>query len=87
MPDTRNSARAPVAIAGGVLGNPVGRGSGRWIATGAGHQVGKHVQSTRRYEVLVRMGGGRRRTFSCGAEPGWRAGGKLRVVDGARVAG
>ena len=47
------------AVAGGLIGNQIGGGSGKTIATVvgavgggyAGHQVEKHVRSTKKYEV------------------------------------
>ena len=81
-------------VAGGVLGNQIGRGSGRKVATVvgiaggayAGHQVEKHVKSTTSYEVLVRMDNGSNRSFSFEKEPGYRAGDKVKVVEGRLVA-
>lgn len=81
-------------VAGAVLGNQVGGGSGRKIATVAGaaggayagHQVEKHVKSTKRYDVAVRMQDGTSRTFSYDSQPAYRAGDKVKVVEGALVA-
>jgi len=81
-------------VAGGVLGNQVGRGTGRKVATVvgiaggayAGHQVEKHVKSTNTYEVLVRMDNGSNRSFSFEKEPGYRAGDKVKVIEGRLVA-
>src|SRR5690606_31675414 len=82
------------AVVGGVLGNQVGRGSGRTAATVvgagagayAGHQVEKHVKSTNTYTVAVRMDDGSSRTFGYDNEPAFRAGDKVRVVEGRLVA-
>jgi len=82
------------AVVGGVLGNQIGDGSGRRIATVAGaaggayagHQVERHVKSTQTYNVAVRLEDGTSRTFSYEAEPGFRAGDKVKVVDGRLVA-
>lgn len=81
-------------VAGALLGNQVGGGSGRKIATVAGaaggayagHQIEKHVKSTKRYDVLVRMDDGSTRTFPYENEPAFRAGSKVKVVEGALVA-
>ena len=81
------------AVVGGVLGNQVGDGSGRRIATVAGaaggayagHQVEKHVKTTKSWNVLVRMEDGSSRTFPYASEPGLRAGDQVRVVDGRLV--
>jgi outer membrane lipoprotein SlyB len=81
-------------VAGALLGNQVGGGSGRKIATVAGaaggayagHQIEKHVKTTKRYDVVVRMDDGSTRTFPYENEPAFRAGSKVKVVDGALVA-
>lgn len=81
-------------VAGALLGNQIGGGSGRKIATVAGaaggayagHQIEKHVKSTKRYDVVVRMEDGSVRTFPYEAEPAFRPGAKVRVVEGALVA-
>jgi outer membrane lipoprotein SlyB len=81
-------------VAGALLGNQVGGGSGRKIATVAGaaggayagHQIEKHVKSTKRYDVVVRMDDGSTRTFPYESEPAFRAGSKVKVVEGALVA-
>jgi outer membrane lipoprotein SlyB len=81
-------------VAGALLGNQIGGGSGRKIATVAGaaggayagHQIEKHVKSTKRYDVVVRMDDGSTRTFPYENEPPFRAGSKVKVVEGALVA-
>jgi outer membrane lipoprotein SlyB len=80
-------------VAGAVLGNQIGGGSGRKIATVAGaaggayagHQIEKHVKSSKRYDVVVRMEDGSTRTFPYENEPPFRAGSKVKVVEGALV--
>ena len=82
-------------VAGALLGNQIGGGSGRKIATVAGaaggayagHQIEKHVRTTKRYDVVVRMEDGSVRTFPYDAEPAYRVGAKVKVVDGALVPG
>ena len=82
------------AVVGGVLGNQVGRGSGRTAATVvgagagayAGHEIEKHVKSTSSYVVAVRMDDGSSRSFGYDTEPAFRAGDKVRVVEGRLVA-
>ena len=77
-------------VAGGLLGNQVGRGSGRTIATiagvaggaYAGHQVERRTSSGRRFEVVVRMEDGTTRVFPYDTEPAFRAGERVRVVEG-----
>lgn len=81
-------------VAGALLGNQIGGGSGRKIATVAGaaggayagHQIEKHVKTTKRYDVVVRMEDGSVRHFPFDAEPAFRAGSKVKVVEGALVA-
>ena len=78
-------------VAGAVLGNQIGGGSGRKIATVAGaaggayagHQIEKHVKSSKRYDVVVRMEDGSTRTFPYENEPPYRPGAKVKVVEGA----
>jgi len=82
------------AVVGGVLGNQVGRGSGRTAATVigalgggfAGNEVEKHVKSSQSYNVAVRMDDGSTRSFAYKEEPAFRAGDKVKVVDGGLVA-
>lgn len=77
-------------VVGGVLGNQIGRGSGRKIATVAGaaggayagHQAEKHVKTTRRWNVAVRMENGPTRMFSYDHEPSVRVGDFVRIRDG-----
>jgi outer membrane lipoprotein SlyB len=81
-------------VAGALLGNQVGGGSGRKIATVAGaaggayagHQIEKHVKTTKRYDVVVRMDDGSVRNFPYDSEPAFRPGAKVKVVEGALVA-
>jgi outer membrane lipoprotein SlyB len=81
------------AVIGGVLGNQIGDGSGRRIATVAGaaggayagHQVEKHVKTAKSWNVLVRMEDGSSRTFPFASDPGFRAGDRVRIVDGRPV--
>ena len=82
------------AVAGGVLGavlgHQVGGGKGRQVATvvgaagGAygGHQVEKNARGTKTYEVSVRMEDGGYRTVAFDSAPTWRAGDRVRVVNG-----
>ena len=80
-------------VLGGVIGNQFGGGSGKKILTVAGaaggayagHQVEKRARGTKRWEVTVRMDSGALRTLSSDTEPLWRAGDRVRVVDGRLV--
>lgn len=77
-------------VIGGVLGNQVGGGSGRKIATVAGaaggayagHQAEKHIRTTRRWNVAVRMEDGSTRMFTYDQAPSVRVGDSVRVRDG-----
>lgn len=77
-------------VAGGALGSQVGRGTGRTAATVigavggavAGHQIERSSKSGRRFDVIVRMDDGNTRSFPFDAEPGFRTGEKVRVIDG-----
>jgi outer membrane lipoprotein SlyB len=82
-------------VVGGLLGNQVGGGSGKKIATVAGaaggayagHQTEKHLKSTVRYDVTVKMDDGSTQTFSYDAQPAFQSGSKVRVVNGTLTAG
>ena len=79
------------AVLGGVLGNQVGGGNGRTLATVAGavaggyggNEVEKRTRSTTTYQVRVRMENGEIRTFPQNGQDGWRTGDRVRVVNGA----
>ena len=81
------------AIAGGVLGNQVGHGTGRAAATvgGAvaggviGHQVEQHVrgpQTATQYRFRVRMDDGSYQTFVQDRADNIRVGDRVRVENG-----
>ena len=78
------------AILGGLLGNQVGGGHGRQLATVAGavggavvgNQVEGNMKATHSYEIRVRLDDGSRRTFHQQNAPGWRQGDRVRVVKG-----
>lgn len=83
------------AVAGGIggliLGNQVGGGTGKKIATVlgaaggayAGHQVEKNARAMKSYETSVRMEDGSYRTIASPSAPTWRTGDPVRVVNGA----
>ncbi len=79
------------AVVGGLLGNQVGKGNGRTLATiagavgggYAGNEVEKRTRTSTTYEVRVRMDDGEVRTFPQNGTNGWRAGDRVRVVNGA----
>jgi outer membrane lipoprotein SlyB len=78
------------AILGGLLGNQVGGGHGRQLATVAGavggavvgNQVEGNMKATHSYEIKVRLDDGSSRTFHQQNAPGWRTGDRVRVVKG-----
>lgn len=78
------------AVVGGVLGNQVGHGDGRKVATvvgavgGAvvGHEIEKRVKSTKSYEITVRFEDGSSRVITEPDATAWRAGDKVKVVNG-----
>lgn len=82
------------AVLGGVLGNHVGGGNGRALATVAGavgggyagNEVEKRTRSTTSYNVRVRMEDGNIRTFPYAAAPGWNVGDRVQVVNGSLTA-
>ena len=69
-------------VAGAVLGNQVGSGRGRDVATVAGaaggayagHKIEEKVKSTKSWVVSVRFDDGTDRNFSFSADPGYAAG-------------
>ena len=78
------------AVAGGVLGHEVGGGRGRDVMTlvgavaggVAGNHIEKKVRTTRGYQVTVRMEDGSTRVSNVSAPPSWRAGDRVRLIDG-----
>ncbi|MGH8674925.1 MAG: glycine zipper 2TM domain-containing protein [Burkholderiales bacterium] len=77
-------------VAGAVIGNQFGRGGTKTVAriagaaggAYAGHQIEKQVRTHKRYDVIVRMEAGGERTVSYESAPTWRAGDRVRIVDG-----
>lgn len=78
------------AVIGGLLGNQVGGGKGKTLATVAGavgggfagNEIEKRTGSRSTYEVNVRMENGATRSFPFDGTPAWREGDRVRVVDG-----
>lgn len=78
------------AVAGGVLGNQVGGGRGQDVMTVvgavaggiAGHQIEKKVRTTKNYEITVRMEDGSTRVLTENSLPTWRAGDRVKLIDG-----
>lgn len=79
------------AVLGGLLGNQIGGGHGKQLATVAGavggavvgNQVEGNMKATRSYEIRVRLDDGSLRTFSQQSAAGWRAGDRVKIVNGA----
>jgi outer membrane lipoprotein SlyB len=82
------------AVAGGLLGNQVGGGNGRTLATVAGavgggyagNVIEKRVRATTVTQVRVRMSNGSVRTFTEAGNNRWHAGAHVKVVNGALTA-
>lgn len=78
-------------LAGALLGNQVGDGTGRTVATVAGaaggayvgNEVEKRVKTAKHYEVVVRLESGGTQTISYAAHPGFAVGTKVKVANGA----
>lgn len=74
-------------VVGGVLGNKLGKGKGLVTILGAaggafaGHQIEKQARADKRWEIALRLDDGSQRTLSSEAEPAWRAGDRVRIVD------
>ena len=79
------------AVVGGLLGNQVGGGRGKDLATiagaigggYAGNEIEKRNNSTKSYEVTIRMDDGSSRAFNAGSASSWRSGDHVKIVDGA----
>ena len=75
---------------GGLLGNQIGGGSGRQLATIAGaiggavtgNQIEGNVNTSRSYDIAVRLDNGTTRTIRQSAQPHWSAGDQVRIIDG-----
>lgn len=78
------------AIVGGLLGNQIGGGTGRSVATVAGavgggyagNEIEKRTRTASTYQVRVRMEDGKIRNFPFNGQPQWHEGDRVRVVDG-----
>ena len=74
-------------VVGGVVGNKLGKGKTLFTVLGAagalaGHQIEKHVRAEKRWEISVRLDDGTQRTVASDVEPTWRAGERVRLLDG-----
>ncbi len=78
------------AVVGGLLGNQVGAGRGKDVMTVvgavggavAGNEVEKRVKTTKSYSITVRFDDGSSRVISEANAPTWRAGDKVKVING-----
>lgn len=78
------------AVIGGLLGNQIGGGTGRTLATAAGaiggavvgNQVEGNMKATTSYEIRVRLDDGTLRTFRQSSPPAWHSGDRVRIVKG-----
>lgn len=78
------------AVLGGLLGNQVGGGNGKKLATVAGavggavvgNQVEGNMKATTSYEITVRLDDGSSQTFRQANEPRWSNGQRVKVVNG-----
>lgn len=74
-------------VAGALLGNQIGGGTGKTVATVAGaaggayagHKVEEHVRTTKVWAVKVRMDGGGERSFQFEQDPGYKAGDLVKL--------
>jgi outer membrane lipoprotein SlyB len=88
--DSKGFGAAGGALVGGLLGNQVGGGHGKQAMTVvgaiggalAGNQIEKQARATLSYETIVRMNNGSSRTVGQAAQPVWRDGDHVRIVDG-----
>ncbi len=82
------------AVVGGLLGNQVGGGTGKTLATVAGavgggyagNEIEKRTRKAVAYEVDVQFEDGARRAFRYEAAPAWKPGDRVKVVDGTLAA-
>lgn len=78
-------------VAGALLGNQVGGGTGKTVATVAGaaggayvgNEVEKRVKTTKHYEVVVRLENGGTQTITYTAQPPFAVGARVKVENGA----
>jgi len=81
------------AVVGGVIGNQFGKGRGKTVATVGGAVVGgvaghygeKMLRQKGRWDVIVLMEDGTHRTVSFDADPGYKAGDKVKASGGSLV--
>ena len=77
-------------VVGALLGSQVGGGRGKTLSTVAGaiggtfagRAIERNANKTTHYEVIVRLQNGGTQTASFNADPGYRVGDKVKIVDG-----
>lgn len=81
-------------LAGALLGNQIGKGNTRTVATiagaaggaYAGKKIEENARSSKRWEVAVRFDTGEERTYGFDADPGFSAGSEVRASGASIVA-
>jgi len=81
-------------VVGGVLGNQIGSGRGNTAATiigagagaYAGNQVEKNAKKTSYWVVSVKLDNGAHKSITSGAQPAFKQGDRVKVIDGKRRA-
>jgi outer membrane lipoprotein SlyB len=91
----KSSWVGPVAggVGGGLLGKQFGRGTGNTLMTivgavggaFAGHEIEKRVSTKKNWLVSVRFDDGSTQTLTFDKQPAWRAGERVRYVNGNLV--
>ena len=77
-------------VAGGVVGHQIGGGRGKDVMTVvgvvggglAGHEAEKYMRGTKQYEVTIRFDDGTSKTYLRSNPPTFKAGDRVRVVNG-----
>ena len=78
------------AVVGGVVGHQMGGGRGKDVATVlgalggglAGHAIEKNARTTVEYQIIIRYEDGTKGMFTQATPPSWRAGDKVKVING-----
>lgn len=78
-------------VAGALLGNQVGSGTGRTVATVAGaaggayagNKIEQKMKTTKVWEVAVRFENGEEKTFSFDKDPGFASGTEVKASNGS----
>ena len=78
------------AVVGGVLGHQMGAGRGKDVATVlgvlggglAGNTIEKNAKKTVEYQIIIRYEDGTKGLFTQATPPSWRAGDKVKVING-----